>query len=259
MCKRGYRESAGQCLAVVVPDNAELDIFGHAWTCKRGYRIAAARCVAVVIPPNAELDVFGHGWVCARGFRAAGEDCVPVVIPPNAELDVLGHGWVCARGYSNVQGRCRPVTMPDNAEIDLAGHGWTCRFGFKRVAERCTEMSPAEKQRLVEAAERFRAHRRRIEAASCEIDSKPTEGIHAEVVVQQFDCDYFIADGPSGLFLIEWYGGHSPTRGDVIVGEIDSYGFKDVCYPDHGEGRVYVDDYLLSQSSALERLRDKCR
>ena len=44
----------------------------------------------------------------------------------------------------------------------------------------------------------------------------------------------------------------------MIIGPINTYGFADVCYPGHGEGRVYVDDYLLSSARAVEKLADKC-
>ena len=49
------------------------------------------------------------------------------------------------------------------------------------------------------------------------------------VVVKVFSgCDYFIADGPRGLYVLEWYGGYDPNEGDKIVGDIGSYGFEDV-------------------------------
>ncbi len=72
---------------------------------------------------------------------------------------------------------------------------------------------------------------------------------------------YFLADGDvGGIYLLEWYGGHEPSKGESIVGELRSYGFKDVFYPDSGRsGRVYVDDYMLSKSSAIEKMQAKCR
>jgi hypothetical protein len=88
-CPRGTRQTLNGCVAIQIPENAELDIFGHDWTCKRGYRGGGGRCVAVQIPENAELDVFGHDWTCKRGFRNVGSRCVAVQIPENAELDVL--------------------------------------------------------------------------------------------------------------------------------------------------------------------------
>lgn len=83
-----------------------------------------------------------------------------------------------------------------------------------------------------------------------------------KVIFKRSGCrDYFLADGDSGgIYLLEWYGGHDPRQGESIVGEIKSYGFKDVFYPDSGStGRLYVDDYMLSRSSAIEKIQEKCR
>jgi hypothetical protein len=83
-----------------------------------------------------------------------------------------------------------------------------------------------------------------------------------KVVLKPNGCrSYFLADGDvGGFYLLEWYGGHDPIEGESIVGQIRSYGFKDVFYPDSSSsGRVYVDDYMLSKSSAIEKLKDKCR
>ena len=81
----------------------------------------------------------------------------------------------------------------------------------------------------------------------------------AIVVAYPSGCDYFIADGNRGLYLLEWYGGYDPSEDDLIVGDIGSYGFKDVYYPKQDrEGRVWVEDYLLSEDSAIEQYRDHC-
>ncbi len=81
----------------------------------------------------------------------------------------------------------------------------------------------------------------------------------AIVVLYKTGCDYFISDGPRGYYLLEWYGGYDPTEGDVIIGDIASYGFKDVYYPRRDrEGRIYVEDYLLSKEDALEEYVDHC-
>lgn len=82
----------------------------------------------------------------------------------------------------------------------------------------------------------------------------------AVIVLYQSGCrSYFIADGPNGYYLLEWYGGYDPSKGDIIVGDLTSYGFKDVYYPIQGfEGRIYVNDYMLSKDRVLEKYRDKC-
>ena len=258
-CPRGTRQTANGCVAVQIPENAELDVLGHDWTCRRGYRDVGGRCVAVQIPENAELDVLGHDWTCKRGYRDAGGRCVAVQIPENAELDVLGHDWTCRRGYHDVRGRCVAVQIPENAQLDVLGHAWTCKRGFKLASGKCVPMSP-EELREYERALAAAARRFRTEARACGADGEVIKGDRAEVVIQKQGCgDYFIADGPNGHYLLEWYGGHSPSEGDVIIGPINSYGFKDVCYPGHGRGRVWVDDYLLSRTRALEKFVEKCR
>ena len=82
------------------------------------------------------------------------------------------------------------------------------------------------------------------------------------VVAKPRGCrGYFLADGDAGgVYLLEWYGGYVPAVGDSILGDLRSYGFKDVYYPSSSaKGRVYVDDYMLSTSRAREKLADKCR
>jgi len=119
-------------------------------------------------------------------------------------------------------------------------------------------MSP-EELREYESALAAAMIQARASRAACEDDGEPIEGESAEIVLQKSACnDWFVADGPSGFYLLEWYGGYSPSKGDAIIGPINSYGFKDVCYPFGGRGRVWVDDYLLSKSSALEQYLEKC-
>lgn len=81
----------------------------------------------------------------------------------------------------------------------------------------------------------------------------------AVVVYTQSGCDYFIASGQRGFYVLEWYGGHDPDQGDVVAGNIGSYGMKDVAYPQQGvEGRVWVEDYGLTQDSAMDTWNDQC-
>ena len=71
-------------------------------------------------------------------------------------------------------------------------------------------------------------------------------------------CDYFIADGPRGLYVLEWFGGYDPSEGDTISGDIESYGMKDVIYNGNMEGKVWVEDFLESSSAAAEEIKDHC-
>ena len=79
-----------------------------------------------------------------------------------------------------------------------------------------------------------------------------------EVVKTFSGCDYFIADGPRGLYVLEWFGGYDPDEGDRISGDIGSYGMKDVIFNGSRRGRVWVEDFLESASAALEEIKDHC-
>ena len=80
-------------------------------------------------------------------------------------------------------------------------------------------------------------------------------------IIQRFSgCDYFIADGNKGLYVLEWYGGYDPKEGDRISGDIGRYGMKTVTYPNvNRTGRVWVEDYLESRSAAMDEINDHCR
>ena len=38
-------------------------------------------------------------------------------------------------------------------------------------------------------------------------------------------CDYFIADGPKGLYVIEWFGEYDPSEGDTMPENV-KFGIK---------------------------------
>ena len=78
-------------------------------------------------------------------------------------------------------------------------------------------------------------------------------------VVKRFSgCDYFIADGPNGLYVLEWYGGYDPDVGDRIKGGIATYGMQSVVYNNSFSGQVYVEDYLESNSGAMDEINNHC-
>lgn len=81
------------------------------------------------------------------------------------------------------------------------------------------------------------------------------------LVVKRFgSCDYYIVDGPKGLYVLEWFGGHDPLVGEKVVGNIGSFGMKEVVFPNSNtRGKVWVEDFLASADSALEKIRDHCR
>jgi hypothetical protein len=72
-------------------------------------------------------------------------------------------------------------------------------------------------------------------------------------------CDYFLVQTRSVYDVLEWYGGHDPDKGDVLVGRYESYGFHDI-YDEtvDADGRVWTEDYSLSRESGLEKLTEQC-
>lgn len=79
------------------------------------------------------------------------------------------------------------------------------------------------------------------------------------VVYYKSGCSYFLVETSMGYALLEWYGGYDPSRGDTVAGDIDSYGMKTIYnLTADRETRVWIDDYMLSKSSAIEKYFDKC-
>lgn len=59
--------------------------------------------------------------------------------------------------------------------------------------------------------------------------------------------------------FLEWYGGSIPRKGDIIVGDFKSYGFRDIYnLTTHSELRVWVEDYWLSGDEAMEKYFEEC-
>jgi len=73
-------------------------------------------------------------------------------------------------------------------------------------------------------------------------------------------CDYFIVLTQQGYDVLEWYGGHDPDEGDVLVGAYEAYGMH-TAYDDTADDeiQVWVEDYGLSKEDALEKLVDQCQ
>lgn len=78
-------------------------------------------------------------------------------------------------------------------------------------------------------------------------------------VVVYVDSDVIVIATTNGLTVGELYGGYyALNEEDVVVGELESYGFKDVYCPTSGrEARVYVDDFWLSKEDAIRWVQDK--
>ena len=78
--------------------------------------------------------------------------------------------------------------------------------------------------------------------------------VRGVVVVGEYKCkkrDYIVIETNLGFVYAQQYGG-SFSRGDEVVGELNSYGFKDVLVQS-SSGRLWIDDYMMSKSRVTEK------
>ena len=85
------------------------------------------------------------------------------------------------------------------------------------------------------------------------------EAVKGVVVYNKSGCrSRYVVNTSLGFAILEWYGGNDPTEGDEIVGEINSYGFKDLYnITQESSMRVYVEDYMLSNTTLKYKFFEK--
>lgn len=79
--------------------------------------------------------------------------------------------------------------------------------------------------------------------------------IKGVVVVGERGCvkrDYVVIDTNLGYIYAQQFSG-SFDKGDIVVGELNSFGFKDVSINTSRKGRLWIDDFMLSRSRAAEK------
>ena len=82
---------------------------------------------------------------------------------------------------------------------------------------------------------------------------------YATVVFRKSGCDYMILENSNGYIIGEWMGGNDPDKGDNISGNFNSFGTKDFYNTtNQSDSRLWIDDYMLSKESALEKINEKC-
>src|SRR5512138_196859 len=74
-------DAHAQSSSTAIPDNARQRSYGSGWQCNRGYRETVGKCVAVLVPADAYLSPDGSSWTCNRGFRSVNDTCTAVVVP----------------------------------------------------------------------------------------------------------------------------------------------------------------------------------
>jgi hypothetical protein len=85
------------------------------------------------------------------------------------------------------------------------------------------------------------------------------QGERVTVTMMRGSCEYFIVETDRGLCIFEWYGGGVPVEGDILRGELDSYGFQNAYnVTQNCEIKVFVEDYWLGSMEATEELYELC-
>lgn len=73
-------------------------------------------------------------------------------------------------------------------------------------------------------------------------------------------CGYYIVETPMGFALLQWFGGAVPSRGDVLTGDYESYGMKDIYnITQDAETKVWVANFWTSKDRVFERYFEKCQ
>jgi hypothetical protein len=98
-----------------------------------------------------------------------------------------------------------------------------------------------------------------LSAVLLALNSHAVPAEQVTVTVMRESCDYFIIKAEAGFCIFEWYGGCRPKEGDVLRGDLDSYGFQSA-YDDTQKAEItaYVEEYWLEWDEAVEKLDELC-
>lgn len=83
------------------------------------------------------------------------------------------------------------------------------------------------------------------------------QGKRFEVVATANGCKYFVVEQRSSYSLAEDWLCFTPDRGDVGFGDVSSSGIKEVKL-NNTRCSLYIDEWLLGKSQALEKMAQKC-
>jgi len=91
------------------------------------------------------------------------------------------------------------------------------------------------------------------------LGATPAFAAKGVVAYMKGDCSYYIVETTMGFALLQWFGGSSPSRGDVLAGDFESYGMKEIYnLTQDSETQVWVDNFWMSKDSVVERYFEKC-
>jgi len=65
-------------------------------------------------------------------------------------------------------------------------------------------------------------------------------------------------ESSQGYIVAEWFGGTDPDISEVLLGQFNSFGFKDLVTTNNSNCHLWIDDYMLSKVRAFEKINDHC-
>lgn len=135
---------------------------------------------------------------------------------------------------------------------------------FQRGYNDCVAQLRPLYERLQATEEQMRSLRESPRSApSTPSPRTPSTGLSvpsATVVYSDFGCDYFVVRSSEGSYsVLESWDGWPPDRGDVLIGEVDTFGFEDLYNLTQRSGlKVWIDDFLLDEREAVRTMRRNC-
>ncbi len=143
------------------------------------------------------------------------------------------------------------VTVWWNGEpLDSPQHVYSPRNYFGLVDGKYLKFGLTEKQLWVFLMKRLEPQRSSPSASDA--DSPP---FTVTSVIR--GCKYFVAETPQGYSLVDEYQCLRPSRGDTGYGNLNTY--SSVTVKLSGSScMAWVDNYMMSKSSSLERQAEKC-
>ena len=94
-----------------------------------------------------------------------------------------------------------------------------------------------------------------------ELETKKIDGIRGQVIWDSYQCDYVIIYTEDAWYVVaeKYSGAYLLSEGDIVRGELVTFGFEDVYNINSDETMsLYIDNYYATQSSAIELIREKC-
>uniref|UniRef100_UPI003564B8A6 hypothetical protein n=1 Tax=Sulfurovum sp. TaxID=1969726 RepID=UPI003564B8A6 len=108
---------------------------GNSWECKKGYRRSGNQCLAVQIPKNAQLSYLGNSWECKKGYRRSGNLCIPMSqteLKKQRELEQAILMEIERRKNQGVSGHDCETEYRTNAEVcvEITGGDLDCSESY---------------------------------------------------------------------------------------------------------------------------------